>query len=265
MRLMVCGKGGSGKTVISILLARALREKGYRPYIVDMDESNELLPILAGAEKPRTLADYFGGRRGVMQALRDGEDRLVKAIGEISKRTFKISEIERPYITYTDDGIGILVVGKIRELGEGCACPLNIFTRTLLKNLKLDDREVIIVDTDAGVEHVGRGVEEYADAIIAVADPTRESINIAKNLKKVADRLGRRFYIVVNKVPKEIENTVRELFQKEGLTPDIVIPYDEKIFQSCLLGSKLESSIAYENIKKLVDKMLSEVASRCVS
>ncbi|NPA69238.1 MAG: ATP-binding protein [Crenarchaeota archaeon] len=265
MRVMVCGKGGSGKTVISILLARAFREKGYRPYIIDMDESNELLPVLAGAEKPRTLADYFGGRRGVMQALRDGEDRLVKAIGEISKRTFKVSEIERPYISYTDDGIGILVVGKIRELGEGCACPLNIFTRTLLKNLKLDDREVIIVDTDAGVEHVGRGVEEYADAIIAVADPTRESINIVKNLKKVADKLGKRFYIIVNKVPKEIENTVRELFQKEGLTPDIVIPYDEKIFQSCLLGSKLESSVAYENVKKLVDKMLSEVTSRCVS
>ncbi len=265
MRIMVCGKGGSGKTVISILLARALREKGYKPYIVDMDESNELLPVLAGAEKPRTLADYFGGRRGVMQALREGEDRLVKAIGEISGKTWRISEIERPYISYTDDGIGIIVIGKIRELGEGCACPLNIFARTLLRNLKLGDKEVIVVDTDAGVEHVGRGVEENADVIIAVADPTRESINIAKNLKKVADKLGKRFYLVVNKVPKELEDSVRQIFEKEGLKPTIVIPYDEKIFQTCLMGSKLESSSAYENVKKLADIILYEVARKCVS
>ncbi|NPA23453.1 MAG: ATP-binding protein [Crenarchaeota archaeon] len=265
MRIMVCGKGGSGKTVISILLARAFREKGYKSYIVDMDESNELLPVLAGAEKPMTLADYFGGRRGVMQALREGEDRLVKAISELSRKTLKISEIERPYISYTNDGIGILVIGKIRELGEGCACPLNIFTRTLLKNLKLGDREVVIVDTDAGVEHVGRGVEEYADAIVTVADPTRESMNIAKNLKKVAEKLGRRFYLVINKVPRDLENAVRDLFTRESLEPTVVVPYDEKVFQSCLLGTRLESSTAYENVKKLVDLIEKEVVKRCVS
>ncbi len=256
MRLMVCGKGGTGKTVISILLARAFREYGYRPYILDMDESNELLPQLAGCQKPKALIELFGGRRGLTQKLKEGEKSIVEILKEVTNSELRISSIPREFVSTTDDGINILVVGKIREFSEGCACPLNVFTRVLLDKLKLDANDVMVVDTDAGVEHVGRGVEGYVDSIIAVADPTRESMAIASHLRDIADKIRKRYYLILNKVPEDLRDTVVKVCEEYKLRPDVVVPYDEKLVRSCLLGNKIESDKAYSSIKSLVSKII---------
>ena len=258
MKLMVCGKGGTGKTVISILMARAFRELGYVPYILDMDESNETLPILAGAERPRSLVELYGGRRGLAQTLRQGEHSILSMLSQIfAGGDIALSTIRPPYKSTSDDGVGILVIGKIREFGEGCACPLNVLSKLLLSKIKLSDKEVLIVDTDAGVEHVGRGVEEATDGIVAVADPTYESLVIAKHLKEVASRLGKKYWLVLNKVPESMKDKVQELCAKIGLTPDCVVPFDDRIFESCMLGTKVSSEKAYATIKEFVRRILS--------
>ncbi len=256
MKLIVCGKGGTGKTVISILLARAFRALGYVPYILDMDESNETLPVLAGAEKPRPLLDLYGGRRGLAQMLKQGEGTILQALQQIATSELYLSSIQYPYRTVTEDGINILVIGKIRELGEGCACPLNVLSRLIIQKMKLRDNEVLIVDTDAGVEHVGRGVEEVTDGIIAVSDLTYESLVLSKHLKQIANKIGKSYWLVLNKVPEEFRKTIIELCKKLDIEPSCIVPFDKAIFEACMLGSCIRSEVAYNVLKDFVEKKI---------
>ena len=253
---MVCGKGGTGKTVISILLARAFRELNYKPYIIDMDESNELLPQLAGVVKPRPLIELFGGRRGLSQKLKDGEESIVKILKDLTSSESKISSIPREYRSTSEGGINIITIGKIREYSEGCACPLNVFTKILLNKLKIDKDEIVIIDTDAGVEHVGRGVEGFVDSVIAVADPTRESMLIASHLRDICEKINKKYYLILNKVPENLQEKILKICEEYSLKPDEIVPYDEKIFQSCLIGDKLDSDKAYLKIKNFVKKII---------
>jgi len=258
MRIIVTGKGGTGKTVISILLARALRELGRTVYLLDMDESNELIYSLVGVSPPEPLVSLFGGRSGLSNTLkREGENGVLKAIQEITRKTLEASELTEPYVKVSPEGVKLIVVGKIRRFSEGCACPLNAFTRALMRNLKLKENEVLIVDTDAGIEHVGRGVEDSCDEIIAVVDPTRESIQLAKYMRDVAQLLGKKFRLILNKVTPQVETTIRKLVEETGLQVDCIVPFDEKVFTSCMIGSRLEADAAYRAILDFVRKVYS--------
>ncbi|MHA1711463.1 MAG: nucleotide-binding protein, partial [Candidatus Freyarchaeota archaeon] len=172
---MVCGKGGSGKSVISVLMARVLSRSG-RVYLIDSDESNALLPSMLGVKPPKPLVEYLGGRDNIFKR---GEVDIAKALARAGEG-IRLSSLPREYTSTSPEGINLIVIGKVRNFGEGCACPLNYLTRVLLKNLLLEEGEVVIVDTDAGIEHVGRRVEEGVDAILAVVDPTAEALTLAK-------------------------------------------------------------------------------------
>ncbi len=258
MRIIVTGKGGTGKTVISILLARALRELGETVYLLDMDESNELIYSLLGVEPPEPLISLFGGRAGLSAKLKgEGESGVLRAIQEITGKTLEASALREPYVRTSPEGIKLIVVGKIRRFSEGCACPLNAFTRTLMRSLKLRDNETLIVDTDAGIEHVGRGVEDSCDEIVTVVDPTRESIQLAKYLREVAYTLGKKFRLVLNKVTPDIEPKLRRIIEEQGLQIDCIVPFDEKVYNSCLLGTRLEADSAYRSITDFVKRIYS--------
>ncbi|MCD6444535.1 hypothetical protein CW710_00410 [Candidatus Bathyarchaeota archaeon] len=112
----------------------------------------------------------------------------------------KLSLLPDEYISYSAEGIGLVTIGKVREYGEGCACPFNILTRILLKNLVLEESEMVLVDTDAGIEHVGRRVEETVDGVLAVVDPTAESLRSALLLREVVSKLDKAFWVVANKI-----------------------------------------------------------------
>jgi len=248
MRVFICGKGGSGKTTVSILMSRILKEKGFKVYILDADESNELIYNLLDVEKPRPLVEYLGGKKKIFKIGEANILEILKTCGE----GIELNKLPSDYISYSKDGIGLIVIGKVRKLGEGCACPFNYLTRIFLKNLVLSEKEFIIVDTDAGVEHIGRGVEEAADMIVFIADPSAESIKLAEIMKRVADERQIPFKLLLNKVSKEFLNIIEGRFLKEGLKIDGVINYDNDIFLSCLNGSKLKSTIAYNDVKSIV-------------
>jgi len=252
MKIFVCGKGGSGKTVISILLARILTENGNKVYIVDSDESNELLYKLLGTNPPKPLAEYFGGKKNIFKV---GEVNILKLL-KTSETGININSLPHEYVSYSKEGIGLIVIGKIRTLGEGCACPLNFLTRIFLGNVILNSNEYIIVDTDAGVEHVGRGLEETADLIIFIADPTAESIQLAKVLKKVADEHRIKFKMILNKADNEIYQTFKDLAGQNGLSIDGYLGFDREIFMSSLKGEPLKSKSAYKELKNIITKIL---------
>jgi len=248
MKIMVCGKGGTGKTVVSILIARVLSEK-YRVYIVDSDESNILLPRLLGVDPPKTLIEYIGGKRD--EAELEGMEIDIASMLSKAGLGVRLRTLPGEYISYSRDGIGLTIIGKVREYGEGCACPFNILTRILLKNLVLDSDERVIVDTDAGVEHIGRRIEEVVDGIIALIDPTAESIETAALLRNISLDLSKKFWVIANKVNGRMKEILVDRAGKLGIRIDGFIGFDEEIVESCLLGEELRASRALEDVRRI--------------
>lgn len=247
MKIMVCGKGGSGKSSLTVLAARVL-SKNQRVYVVDSDESNTLLPRMLDMEPPRPLVEYLGGKGTIFEK---GEVNIAKALAEAGKG-IRLVELPSEYISSSPDGIDLLTIGKVRVYGEGCACPFNFLTRTLLKNLRLETDEVVLVDTDAGIEHLGRGVEEGSDAVLMIADPTAESLELARILKEDVVNLGKTFWLVVNKATPDIANIIKSKAKEINLEILGTVRFDEEIFKSCLEGSTLEAEKAYNDIEEIL-------------
>ncbi|MFW6117151.1 MAG: ATP-binding protein [Thermoproteota archaeon] len=250
MKIMMCGKGGCGKSALTVLMARVLSED-HGVYIVDSDESNELLPRILGVESPTPLVEYLGGKD---QLFEKGEVNIVKALSEAGKGV-KLSSLPDEYISSSSEGVRLLSIGKVREYGEGCACPFNFLARALLKSLELKDGEIVLVDTDAGVEHMGRGVEEGCDVILAIVDPTAESLELAKILKQEADRLDKKFWLVANKVSPDVADIIKSKIEKAGLELMGSVRRDEKVFRSGLQGEKLESEEAIAGVEDLLENI----------
>jgi len=250
MKIMICGKGGTGKSALSVLMARLLSGK-YKVYLIDSDESNELLPRMLGTSSPRPLAEYLGGKKKIFKI---GEINMVKAL-ETASGGIKPGVLPEEYVSRSSEGIGLLTIGKVRKLGEGCACPFNFLTKVLLKNLRLDQGEIVLVDTDAGIEHIGRGVEEGSDGVLAVADPTVESLTLAKILKDNCEAGAKDFWLVLNKVTPEISDILKKMAKRMGLEVTGVVRYDPQIFRSSLEGSRLMAGEALNDVKLLLEHM----------
>ena len=171
-------------------------------------------------------------------------------------RGIALKDLPSEYVSKSPEGIKLIIIGKVRNFGEVCACPLNYLTRTLLKNLVLNEDEIVLVDTDAGIEHIGRRVEEGTDAILAVADPTAESLKLARTLRDQFKPLNRKFWLVLNKASPEVADMMIEKAGEMGLEINGIIGFDEEIFKSCLEGEVLragESMLQMENLLKAIN------------
>ncbi len=252
MKIMVCGKGGSGKTALTVLMANVLTGRR-RVYIVDSDESNILLPKLLGVNPPTPLIEYIDGKMDEEELERRQMD-IAKVLARAGSGV-KLSLLPSEYISYSVENIGLVTIGKVREYGEGCACPFNILTRIVLKNLVLEDDEIVLVDTDAGIEHVGRRVEEATDCLVIVVDPTAESLHSAILLRDVASKLGKRYWIIANKVTPRVWAIIKRESEKLKLKIDGIVRFDDDVYESILLGEKLKSTIALEDVKNILKTM----------
>jgi CO dehydrogenase maturation factor len=247
MKIMVCGKGGSGKSALTVLMARVLSKK-HKVYIVDSDESNALLPQILGAQPPKSLVEYLGGKGNIFKR---GEIDITNALAAAG-RGVRLIDLPSEYTASSPKGIRLVTIGKVREYGEGCACPFNFLARALLKSLILNDDEVVLVDTDAGVEHLGRGVEEGCDAILSIADPTAESLVLAGILNEEATRLGKKFWLVANKITPSIADAVTMKAKDVGLETVGLIRFDEEVFKSSLEGAALKAKEALSDVEAVL-------------
>jgi len=253
MKIMICGKGGVGKTALAVLMARILSDK-FKVYIVDSDESNVLLPTFLGVPSPKPLVEYVGGKKDEEEFERLEPD-ITRALTK-AKEGIKLDLLPSDYISTSKEGIRLTVIGKVREYGEGCACPFNILTKILLDNLSLGKDEIVLVDTDAGIEHAGRKLEEACDGLIAIVDPTVESLELARLLKNIASNLNKKFWVIANKVTGETEKLLREEADRLGLRIDGAVRFDEQLYISCLKREPLKSDLAITDLKEILKSIL---------
>ena len=159
MKVLVCGKGGSGKSTVAALLAKSMAKRGYEVLVVDSDESNYGLHRQLGMELPNTLMDHFGGKKEMMGKMR----RSFTEGEQVSLFDEKWALTDIPADATTEkDGIKLLAIGKIHDFGEGCACPMGALSKKFLDNLAVGEKEMVIIDTEAGIEHFGRGSKRGA-------------------------------------------------------------------------------------------------------
>jgi CO dehydrogenase maturation factor len=145
-------------------------------------------------------------------------------------------------------------MGKIYEFGEGCACPINALSSKFLEILDLEDKEFVIADTDAGIEHFGRGVEKGIDSLIVIIEPSQDSMLLAQKISKLGKQLGKPTYLVLNRVNHESEMILLESVDKKRIIA--IIPENRDVFMAGLAGKEL--NISLEGIKQIADRLESE-------
>ena len=261
LKLAITGKGGVGKTTLSALLAHVFAERGQQVLAIDADPATGLAaacgvpPEEAAAITPvADMDDLIYERTGARKGETGGFFKLNPRVDDIPDR-FAVS----PPRAVTDTGsVRILVMGTVKSGGSGCLCPENALLRTLVTHLLLRRDEVLILDMEAGVEHLGRGTAGAVDALIVVVEPGRRSIQTAHTIRALAQDLGiKRVYAVGNKVAAESD----ESFIR-GELPDFSVlgflPTDVQAIESDRRGVAVfaQAPQLVERARAIVDRLV---------
>lgn len=243
MKIIICGKGGCGKSTAAALLARAYEKDGKNVLVVDSDESNYGLYRQLGLELPEDFTHYFGGKRGAGQLF---DDR-----GYVFDEKWHIEDIPEQFLSGSGK-LRLMAIGKIAEAEEGCACGMGFTAKMFLENLETGENDIVITDTEAGVEHFGRGLDRYADVILMVIDPSYESICLSDKIYDMAASLDKPVYFILNKVDEEsAEITKNAVRNKDAVIAEI--PSDPEIMMAGLKGEKL--SCEFPGIRAVIDRI----------
>jgi CO dehydrogenase maturation factor len=246
MKVLICGKGGSGKSTISALLAKTMSQRGYQVLVVDSDESNYGLHRQLGLELPNYLMDYFGGKKELISKMMAAYPKGEKV--ELFDKMWTINDIPSEYISQKN-GIKLLAIGKIHDFGEGCACPMGSLSRMFLDNLQANGKDMVIVDTEAGIEHFGRGVEQGCDVILAVLDPSYESLQLSHKIDEISKNIGKTLYFVLNRMNDERKAPMIESLDEAKIAASV--PEDASVFKAGLAGEEVD--VQLDEIEKLAD------------
>jgi CO dehydrogenase maturation factor len=234
MKILVCGKGGSGKSTITAMLAKSLNKRGYNVLVVDSDESNFGLHRQLGLGMPEDFMNYLGGKKTLgeklMQAYQKGDS------ASIFENKWQISDIPDAYIEKKGN-IKMMAIGKIHDFGEGCACPMGALARNLLMSLETTSEDMILVDTEAGIEHFGRGVEEGCDLVLMILDPSYESIRLSEKIKELAEKAGKPFYFILNRADEIGIQLMTEALDKTHILASV--PSNSEVFRVGFAGEEL--------------------------
>jgi CO dehydrogenase maturation factor len=246
MKILICGKGGCGKSTIVALLAKEIAARKNTVLVIDSDESNIGLHSRLGMQKPEDFMNYFGGKKLLFEKTKEMKDE------------WRLDDLPADYLTRKGN-IQLLSMGKIYEFGEGCACPINALSSKFLEILDLRDGEFLIADTDAGIEHFGRGVEQGVDILLVIIDPSQESILLAKKISELGQQVDKPVYYILNRVTdQETKDFLLNSIDREKVIA--IIPENKEIFISGLAGNEFNMDV--EGIKEIADMLESKKKAR---
>jgi CO dehydrogenase maturation factor len=250
-KILFCGKGGSGKSTLLALLALYLSEH-HDVLVVDADESNPGLARMMGLDAPRqTLMENLGGKSafrrsmGKKTATLEEKDLLGSALRSMASL---------PSSAASRSGrLTLVSVGKIEHTHEGCACPMGILARTFIGNISIEAGQWVLIDTEAGVEHFGRGVMEGVNAVVAIADPSYDAVMLIGKIKAMADEGGKKLCVVLNKTDGDTEPLMRTHLEGQGIRIAAILPQSRDITAANLRALPLGMNPFRENLRALLE------------
>jgi len=184
MKIAVSGKGGVGKTTLAALLASQFAKESYSVLAVDADPDANLAGAL-GFPHPEDIIPISA----MKELIEERTGAKPGQSGSIFKLNPKVDDIPEKY-TQNKNGIRLMVMGRIKRGGSGCYCPENSLLQALMSHLLLARNEVVILDMEAGIEHLGRATAKAVDKLIVVIEPGRRSIETAMTIDKMAKDIG---------------------------------------------------------------------------
>ena len=228
MKLAVSGKGGVGKTLLVSLLSKIFTESGYSVLAIDADPNTNLAATL-GFPEPEKITPISEMKELI-------EERTGAQPGKVTsffKLNPKVDDIPEKY-ALERNGIKLMIMGRMKKGGAGCYCPENVLLQALITHLLLASDEVVILDMEAGIEHLGRATAKAVDKLIVVVEPGRRSLETARRISELAQDIGLPNIAVVG-------SKIRSQSEREFLIsslPDFnflgFIPYDQAIVDADL-------------------------------
>ena len=257
MKIAISGKGGVGKTTLAACLSKYYANKNHKVIAVDADPDANLasalgidyeaaLNITPLVEMKKLIEERTGAKPG--------------GYGAFFKLNPKVDDIPQKF-GIEIDGVRLLVAGTVKAGGSGCYCPENVLLKSLFRHLVVNREEIVILDMEAGIEHLSRGTCESMDALIIVVEPGLRSVQTARTVRKMSLDLGiRDLFIVVNKVRTDEEEKLIE----DNLGDFVILgklPYSDRVresdlkhFSPCGADEKFKESI--EEIANKLDKYI---------
>ena len=255
MKIAVSGKGGVGKTLVAGALACFFASKGMKTIGIDADPSPNLaLTLGLLPEKTREIVPISENK-----ALVDSKTET--GFSGIYRLSFTVDDIVRDFSVMTPCNVNLIVMGTVRSMGSGCTCAANAVIRALLRHLVVERNEVVLLDMEAGVEHLGRGTAKQVDIMLIVSDSSIKSLETARHIHALAKDAGiQQIFLIGNKVANKPQRESIEGFaQENGLNLLDFVPFDEKVVEAEMRGEtplKDRGTVAVQTIENLGDKLI---------
>ena len=183
MKIAVTGKGGVGKTTFSSMLSRMFAEDGYRVVAVDADPDANLALALGF---PREVYDNIVPISEMKKLVSDRTAAETGTFNKMFKLNPKVDDIPEKYCQEYN-GVKLLTLGTVDSGGSGCVCPEHVLLKRLCSHLILQNKDVVVMDMEAGIEHLGRGTAQGVDAFIVVVEPGERSLQTYRKVKKLGN------------------------------------------------------------------------------
>src|SRR4030066_2510746 len=232
MKIAVSGKGGVGKTLIAGGLAHGFSERGMKVIAIDADSSPNLgLTLGLSAEETRKIMPISDNKPLV-------DSKTSTGYSGVYNLNFTVDDIVKQYSVPTPLGANLIVMGTVHSMGAGCMCAPTAVIRALLRHLVVERGEAVVLDLEAGVEHIGRGTAKEGDALLIVADSNLKSLEIAKHIHDLASAAGmKQLFLVGNRVMNDTQREAIQTFaDQNGIVVLAFVPWDQKIIEADMLG-----------------------------
>jgi len=257
IKIAVSGKGGVGKTTLAALLCRALCDRGYRVLAVDADPAGGLGAALGFPDDkiPTPLSEMqelIAERTGVKPGNSGALFKLNPQVADLPETLCR-----------EHNGLRLLVMGTVQQGGGGCLCPEGALLRALVQHLFLYRHEAIVMDMEAGLEHLGRATAQAVDQLLIVVEPGQRSIDTAKKIQKLAADIGlASVSLIANKLRHDADRqfitTALEGCELRGL-----VPFDERLLTAdmCRKPPWELSQSSLETARVIADIIINQIPS----
>jgi len=225
MKIAVSGKGGVGKSTFAAALALTIAKSGGSVLALDADPDANLASALGITHEEQKKIVPISRQ---IELIEERTGVEIDQYGKVFKLNPEVSDIADKF-AYTKDGVSLLVLGAIKTGGGGCACPESTFIRALVSDLVLYKNQTLIMDMEAGIEHLGRATAQGVDVMVVVVEPGQRSIDCANTVLRMAKEIRLKKVVFVG---NKIANKADEDFIKNALPSQEILaffPYSQTI------------------------------------